>query len=270
MSKTKSEKMIYHEILDTTGSKKPWIIMVHGFTHTHQYFSAQVPAFRRDFRILLVDLRGHGRSANISGPYGVEEYADDIQKVLDDVGIEKAHYWGTHTGAAIGLVMALRYPERFVSLILEGTFLPGFPMPRVGELIDRARAIAQSKGLREAREDWFNHADWFAYIREHADECRSKEHQDMVNEFTGKPWLSDLTPKQVIPVAEYLSQIQQPALVYNGREDLEDFKQAAAKIKASMPNVQCEVIQNAGGFPAWENPAAVNLLVRSFLTQFSS
>jgi len=266
MKRSNSQK-IYRELVHTDGQNAPWIIMVHGFTHNSKYFSTQVSDFQSEFRILLTDLRGHGKSVSAVGPYGVEEYADDILATLDDIGIEKAHYWGTHTGSAIGLVLALRYPQRFASLVLEGTFLPGFPMPRVGELINRARSIARSKGLEAALEDWFNYADWFAYIREHPETCRAKEHRAMIFEFTGTPWLSDFTPRTVTPVSEYLANIQQPTLVYNGRYDLDDFKQAASHLETDLPNAQCAEIPNAGGFPAWENPQAVNLLVRSFLTR---
>jgi 3-oxoadipate enol-lactonase len=241
--------------------------MVHGFTHNYHYFSEQVSAFQKCFRIFLIDLRGHGKSAGVPGPYGIEEYADDIAAALNDIGIEKAHYWGTHTGAAIGLVLALRYPERFASLILEGTFLPGYPMPKVGELITRARSLAQSKGIDMALEDWFHHADWFAYIRDHPQVCRAEKHRAMLFEFGGMPWLSDLAPRQVTPVTEYLAHIHQPTLVYNGKNDLDDFKRAALQLEAGLPNVQREEISEAGGFPGWENPQAVNLLVGDFLAK---
>ncbi len=138
-------------------------------------------------------------------------------------------------------------------------------MPRVGELIDQARAIAQSEGIEKALDTWFNNGDWFAYIREHPQVCRAKEHKSMVFEFTGMPWLSDLSPREVTPVAQYLSEIQQPVLVYNGTYDLDDFKKAASHLMSGLSNVECEEIAEAGGFPAWENPNAVNSLVRDFL-----
>lgn len=258
---------VYHEVIDTHGQGDPWLVMVHGFTHNCHYFSKQVSAFQKNFRILLTDLRGHGKSANVPGPYGIEEYADDVFATIHEIGIEKAHFWGTHTGAAIGLVLALRHPERFTSLILEGTFLPGFPMPKVGELIDRARLIAQSRGVEAAREDWFNQADWFAYIRDHPQTCRAKEQRAMISEFGGAHWLSNLIPRQVTPVSECLAYIHQPTLVYNGKYDLDDFKRAALHLKAGLPNVQCEEIPEAGGFPGWENPQVVNLLVSNFLVK---
>jgi pimeloyl-ACP methyl ester carboxylesterase len=269
VTEVQTQKNIYYHTVavNREHKNKPWLTMIHGFSQTHHYFSAQVPIFQQDFRLFLADLRGHGQSTKVEGPYGIEEYAGDVISVLDNAGIEKTHYWGTHTGAAIGLVLALRHPERFTSLILEGTFLPGFPMPRAGELIDRARSIARSKGLAPALADWFDHADWFAYMLNHPQVCRAKEHRAMIFEFSGMPWLSDLTPRQVTPVAGCLAEIQQSTLIYNGQYDLDDFKQAARHLETDLPNAQREEISEAGGFPGWENPQAVNLLVCNFLTR---
>ncbi len=265
MKNSDVRRAIYRQTIDLRGRNDPWLILVHGFSHNGHYFSAQVSDFQKDFRILLTDLRGHGQSANAAGPYGIEEYADDLLAVLDEAEIEKAHYWGTHTGAAIGLVSALRQPGRFAALVLEGTFLPGFPMPRAGELINRARSMAQSQGRDAALEDWFNHADWFEYIRQHPQVCRAKAHRAMTFEFAGGPWLSELAPRPVTPVAERLADIHQPTLVYNGQHDLEDFKRAARHLEAGLPNGRRAEIAEAGGFPGWENPSAVNPLVRRFL-----
>ncbi len=259
-------RAIHYEVIDLRGRDAPWLTMVHGFTHSHAYFSAQVAEFQRDFRLFLLDLRGHGQSAG-PGPYGIEEYADDLVVALDEAGVAGTHYWGTHTGAAIGLVLALRQPARLSSLLLEGTFLPGFDMPRMGELIGRARSIAQSAGVDAALNDWFAHADWFEYIRNHPEPCRAKQHKEMTLAFAGAPWLSQLTPRPVTPAADRLSAIRQPALIYNGENDMPDFKRAAACLAAGLPNVRGETIPNAGGFPGWENPTAVNTLVRRFLSE---
>jgi pimeloyl-ACP methyl ester carboxylesterase len=256
--------VIYSQVIDD-GHNGPWLVMVHGFTHNSDYFEVHVSEFRKDFRILLTDLRGHGQSGYAEGPYGIEEYADDILSILDGAGVKEAHYWGTHTGSAVGLVMALRCPERFLSLVLEGTFLPGFSMPRTEELIVRARTIARSQGVEAALEDWFDHADWFSYIREHWQVCRAKEHRAMLAKFSGTPLLSERIPRQVEPVVERLKDIKRPVLVYNGEYDMKDFKQAALCLEGKLPNVQREEILEAGGFPAWENPQAVGALVSGFL-----
>lgn len=265
MSQIKSQ--IYYTLIDEGQKAKPWLTMVHGFSHNHQYFSEQIPIFRQDFRLFLVDLRGHGQSAEVAAPYGIEEYADDITAALDDAGIEQTHYWGTHTGAAVGLILALRFPERLDSLILEGTFLPGFEMPRVDELLARAKDIAQTQGLEAALEDWFGSADWFAYIRNHPGQCRADKHKQMVFEFQGLPWLSNQPARQVTAAAEFLTTILLPTVIYNGKDDMPDFMRAASKLHTDMPYAQRVVIPDAGGFPGWENPSEVNPLVLRFLKQ---
>jgi len=255
----------FSRIIDLNHRNDPWIIMVHGFSHNHSYFDAQVLEFQNDYRILLTDLRGHGFSTQMGGPYGVEEYADDLQSIIEKEDIQKAHFWGTHTGSAIGLVLALRQPDRFSSLVLEGTFLPGFPMPRVGELLNRARMLAQTKSLNEALKDWWENADWFIYANEHPQECRRDEFRILTLAFSGLPWLSELTPRPVTSVADRLDQIRQPVLFYNGENDLDDFKRAAKFLETKLPHGQGAVIKNAGGFPGWENSNEVNKLVRMFL-----
>ena len=252
-------------IVDTPTPGTPWLTMVHGFSQNQAVFSAQIPQFQQDFRLLLPDLRGHGRSAELSGPYGIEEYTDDLITALDQAGIEKTHYWGTHTGAAIGLLLALRQPERLLSLVLEGAVLPGFDMPQVVYLLDRARSIAQTQGVQAALTDWFDHAGWFDYIRQHPQPCRAAEHRQMILEFKADPWLTSRMPRPITPVCDHLHAIKQPVLLYNGQHDLDDFKKAAAKLETDLPQVQRAEIPDAGAFPAWENPAVVNQLVRGFL-----
>lgn len=270
MDSVSIQPQIYSHIYHTGAQSDPWLVIVHGFTHDHTYFRRQIEEFQRDYRILAVDLRGHGLSSHIPGPFGVEEYADDIQIVLDNAGIDRAIYWGTHTGSAIGLILALRQPERFSSLILEGTFLPGYPMPRVGELIDRAKSQAREKGVPAARDDWFAHADWFNHINRFPDACRAEEHRAMVNRFEGAPWLADMPARTVTPAAVHLQEIRQPVLLYNGMDDLDDFKRAAEFLSQNLPCNRREEIPNAGGFPGWENPDNVNTVVRNFLNQLIS
>lgn len=257
--------MIFNKIIDNCAEESPWLIMVHGFTHNHKYFYEQINHFQTDYKILVVDLRGHGESQNIPGPYGVEEYADDIEEVLKHLGITKAVYWGTHTGSAIGLVLALRNPECFSSLILEGAFLPGFHMPRTNELISTAKAIAQVDGVETALKYWFIHADWFKYIRKYPLKCRAEKHKEMLSEFFGNPLVSELSPRAVVDVSASLTNIKQPTFVYNGKYDLGDFINAAIHLESNLQNVIREVIPEAGGFPGWENPMEVNKLVQNYL-----
>ena len=77
--------------------------MVHGASHDQRYFSSQVQAFQQDYRLLLIDLPGHGQSASSPGPYGFEEYAMSVLAAMDAAGVDETHYLASHTGAAVAL-----------------------------------------------------------------------------------------------------------------------------------------------------------------------
>jgi pimeloyl-ACP methyl ester carboxylesterase len=78
-------------------------------------------ALKNDFRLVLIDARGHGRSDK---PYGVSAYrdrmADDVVVVLDSLGVARAHFFGYSMGAMTGFSLAINHAERFHSFILGG------------------------------------------------------------------------------------------------------------------------------------------------------
>lgn len=79
-----------------------------------------VPFLQDHYRVILVDLRGHGKSSRPQNGYHMDEMAEDVIGVMDTLGIEKAHIVGSSLGAEVGLSMAANYPDRVISLICEG------------------------------------------------------------------------------------------------------------------------------------------------------
>lgn len=239
--------------------------MVHGVSQDSRLFSAQVEEFSRSFRILLIDLPGHGRSADIPGPYGLVEFALSIEAALDDVAVKAAHFWGTHTGAGAGLLLAARTPERFHSLILEAPVFPGRSLPAVVRVLERIRIAAQELGVEHARRLWFEESEWFAVIRQNPIHCRGLEHWEMISEFCGGPWLDPGLARPIEPITTQLASLQVPTLIMNGQNDLADFLEVADALDRLLPNCRRVNVPNGGGFPLWEYPERVNAVVRRFL-----
>lgn len=247
----------------------PWLVMVHGASHDRHYFSAQVPAFEKDYRLLLIDLPGHGDSAALPGPFGLEEHAAGVLAAVDAAGVETMHYLATHTGSAVGLILATRYAQRFSSLALEGPPLPGGHHPSIAQAFERARATARSRGVEAARAEWYERGPWFDVIRNEPERCRADEHWAMLSEFTGKPWLDTIPARPVAPIVEQLSSIRCPVLIINGEHDVDDFLDAADELERGLANVRRVRIEGAGGFPMWEDPHRVNARIREHLGQQS-
>lgn len=249
----------------TERESAPWITMVHGASHDQRYFSSQVQAFQQDYRLLLIDLPGHGQSSSLPGPYGFEEYAISILAAMDAAGVGETHYLASHTGAAAALILASRHGQRFKSLALESAPIPGFDLPSVTEALDRARATARELGVEAARAEWFERGRWFAIIRKDPERCRADAHWAMIAEFSGRPWL-DTTPAQAVaPLLDRLDSIHCPVLIINGEHDVEDFQLAAGELERRLPRVQRVTIPGAGGFPMWEDPEQVNDHIRRHL-----
>ena len=243
----------------------PWLVMLHGASQDSRLFAAQQAAFGARYRLLLIDLPGHGGSSHLPGPYGLAEHARGVRAVLDDVAIDSAHFWGTHTGAGVGLLLAAQGGARLRSLVLESPVLPGFDMPYVATAIARAQATLHADGVAAARRQWFAEAAWFDIIRRHPVECRADAHWGMIADFAGGPWMPGPPPEPVEPVRERLGAITVPVLLVNGEHDVADFIAVADALEAALPRVEREIVADAGGFPLWEFPEPVNARVARFL-----
>ena len=241
--------------------------MVHGMSQNHRVFSEQVCDFQDHYRILLIDLPGHGLSEKITGPFGHRELAEEVLAAIDEAGVSRTHYWGTHTGTAIGIFLAIYHPQRIQSLILEGAVLPGRNMPSVTSELRRTQDIARAEGIGEARRHWFDKSQWFDIIRQRPKECRAEMQWQIISEFQGEPWLNPGNPAPVLIGDKELKEISHPVLIYNGEHDLSDFIEVAVQLKVLLRNVRREIVHEAGGFPSWEFPERTNRLVANFLTR---
>jgi pimeloyl-ACP methyl ester carboxylesterase len=255
----------HFETITDAGPTAQWLTLVHGASQHMGLFSAQVAAFRARYRLLLIDLPGHGGSARMPGPYGYVEHAAAVERAIDLAGVTRTHYWGTHTGAAAALLLAVRMPRRFLSLTLDGAVLPGVEVPSVAIAIGRAKTTVLARGLAAARDEWFETAAWFDVIRRHPDACRAAEHRALIDAFGGGPWTSLMTPAPVAPVHDALARLDLPVLLVNGEHDLPDFIAMAGVLAQRLPTVRRVVVPGGGGFPLWEFPAVVNPIVAEFL-----
>jgi 2-succinyl-6-hydroxy-2,4-cyclohexadiene-1-carboxylate synthase len=79
-----------------------------------------VPYFQDEYRLILVDLRGHGKSDKPQTGYHIDEMAHDVSGVMARLGIERAHIVGSSLGAEVGLSLAANEPEKVISLVCEG------------------------------------------------------------------------------------------------------------------------------------------------------
>lgn len=92
------------------------VVLLHGGLANSNYWGLLAPDLARDYHVVMIDSRGHGRSGRSDAPYGYELMASDVIGVLDALHIKQAAVVGWSDGAITGLEIALHHPERLTRL----------------------------------------------------------------------------------------------------------------------------------------------------------
>jgi 3-oxoadipate enol-lactonase len=125
------------------------VVLLHGLTATHRYVVMGSKALERSgHRVIAYDARGHGRSDAAPTPdaYDYEALATDLERVLDERGIQRAVLAGASMGAHTLLRFALHRPERAAALVV---ITPAYDPATQGDPASLARWDALSDGLRQ-------------------------------------------------------------------------------------------------------------------------
>ena len=128
----------------------PPLLLHHGLTSSLEDWREHgyVEGLKDDYRLILMDARGHGASDKPHDPeaYAMEHRVGDMVRVLNELGIPSAHFYGYSYGGRVGLEAAKLVPERVRSLIVgaagpQGFGGPGSPNPSLRVLEQGLEAI---------------------------------------------------------------------------------------------------------------------------------
>ena len=119
--------MLHYKTYES-GDHEEWVVFIHGAGGSSSIWFKQVKEFQKHFNVLFLDLRGHGKSKDLMKKYYQEKYtfkliASDILEVLDEVGIEKAHFVGVSLGTIIIRTLSEMEPGRVESMVMSGAIM---------------------------------------------------------------------------------------------------------------------------------------------------
>lgn len=136
------------------GDKGAYLLLHHGLLGSHQdwYDAGYVDALHEEFRLIVMDARGHGRSDHPLQPevYRLSALADDVVAIMDELDIRNLHFCGYSLGALVGYELLMRHPERVRIVMLAGES-PFVSEAMQAEWRDLAEAI-RAEGLDPVRE----------------------------------------------------------------------------------------------------------------------
>jgi pimeloyl-ACP methyl ester carboxylesterase len=106
---------------DENGDGEP-LLLIPYLSADSACYAFQLPAYTEHFRCIALDLPGTGESDKPAGPYSTEVYAEQVAAFLAAIGVEQAHVAGVSLGAAVGMHLAARHPDRVRSLSLHSAW----------------------------------------------------------------------------------------------------------------------------------------------------
>ncbi len=242
------------------------VVFVHGLGGSSYSWWAQLAACEaRGRRAVAYDQRGAGRSTKPPGPYSVELWAKDLERVLDHLGVERAILVGHSVGCMIVEQAAVRLGDRVRGIVMVGGALRWRPeagpvfeervrLARAGRMNEIAATVAQT-GLSEACRA-ANPALWGLFCeliaanepRAYADWSAATATAEMIEpERVGCPALA---------VCGELDPVTPPAF--------------ADAVAAAIPNCRTAVVEGAAHWCQLEAPAAVSDLVVRFLDDLAT
>jgi 3-oxoadipate enol-lactonase len=94
------------------------VVLIHGLGSSSDDWQLQVPVLTSTFRVIAVDLRGHGRSSKPEGPYTMAMFADDVAQLIETLGIAPCHVVGLSLGAMAALELSATRSDLVKSAVI--------------------------------------------------------------------------------------------------------------------------------------------------------
>ena len=248
------------------------LLLLHGFTGSSQNWRPHTAVFSQHLQTLTLDILGHGRSASPANiePYRMENVATDIIDLFDQLEIEQTHLLGYSMGGRLALYLALHYPHRFHSLILESAS-PGLETAvSRNERIDKDNALAkwiEEHGIEAFVNRWEQLPLWNSQQQLIDQQRLTLRQQRLQNNILGLAnSLRGMGTGQQPNLWPKLSTLTLPTLLLAGEFDTK-FVGINQKMVAQLPNAKLKMMANAGHTIHLEQPAPYQQTILQFLQE---
>jgi pimeloyl-ACP methyl ester carboxylesterase len=242
---------IWYEVHGPASGGGPALLLSHGYTAAAQMWKPQIEALSERRRLLLWDMRGHGKSDYPDDPaqYSEALTVGDMAAILDEVGVERAAVGGLSLGGYMSLAFHLAHPERVSALLLFDTG-PGFRKDAPRQAWNDS-AEAYGRAFREKGLD---------AVRGSGEATRAMHRNAEGLALAARGLLVQHDAR----VIESLPGIRVPVLVLAGAKD-QPFLAAADYMAAKIPGASKVLIEGAGHAANIDAPDAFNRAVLDFL-----
>ncbi|MCE5230576.1 alpha/beta hydrolase [bacterium] len=240
------------------------VILSHAFPFTHEMWAPQVEMLNERWRVVTFDVRGLGQSDPGTGEFKLDDYVDDVLRIMDTLGIEKTVIGGLSMGGYVSMRLCERAPDRVRGLMLFSTRAEG---DNADALAMRQRwiEIVKHRGVRPFAEDFLKKLfapQTFVQAPQIIDHQLAiiEGHQPIgvIGTIRALATRPDMTAS--------LAKVAVPTLIVYGEEDALTPVAIGREIQAKIAGSEFHVIPQAAHMCNLENPEQFNEKLFDFLT----
>jgi 3-oxoadipate enol-lactonase len=237
------------------------VVLIHGGFGDRRMWDAQFDALARDFRVVRYDHRGFGNSTGADSAYSPTA---DLIRLLDHLGIAKAHVIGNSVGGTVALDFALLHPERTNKVVVVASGASGYPWrPEDVASIVAVFNTAKEQGADKAAELWL-HNDMIAVSSRHprSADLVARMVRDNKNIFKLNAW-----PEESLKPSTYdrLGELRMPVLFVVGQNDVAGVQRVNDASAARIGGSEVFRMPGADHLPHMTHPDEFNRRVTAFL-----
>jgi pimeloyl-ACP methyl ester carboxylesterase len=245
------------------------VVLIHGYTDNARDWVPLVPFLSPHFHLILVDLRGHGRSGKPECCYTRFDFAYDLKLLLDALGMSRADLVGHSLGSVVAQTFAEFWPERTGRVVLVSSTAgprPGAPARKPA--FDYATQIRQLKEPLDPDSPFM--VAWWSSPTPVDPEFIRRQRQDSAA-IPLRVWLAVLD-QGVDPMLDgrdlqkTLPRLTAPTLLVWGSKDPIMDEDARISLREGLPHAQVKIFEGLGHNPFWEDPQACADLINKFLS----
>ncbi len=247
-----------------TGTGDPVVLLHSGYVD-HRLFETQIPVLAAEHRVIAVDVRGHGWTANATQPF---RWADDLADLLRHLDAGPAVLVGVSMGGAIAGDTALEYPELVRAIVLSGASVSDFQYTHetTREVVAESRRTLHSGDI----EGWLK-----VFLGSTAGPFRSAEELDPhILDHLREMALHTIakhTPGERdwhVPMTDTWARVPKidvPVLTVNGTLDSPDLLADAERFANTVRNGRSVLVEGTSHYPNLEKPEEFNAILLDFL-----
>ncbi|WP_425405177.1 alpha/beta fold hydrolase [Hwanghaeella sp.] len=260
----KENRRLYFDLLGPEGAAQT-VCLAHSLTADSSMWAEQVPELLASgYRVLRVDMRGHGASETVFGDYTMDELADDAAHVITALDIGPVDFVGLSIGGMLGQSLALRYPDLIRSALFADT-LPASVPAAESVWIERKRTVQDAQSLAPLAESTM--ARWLtAEFREkRPGRWRQIFESILVTDVAG--FLGCVHAVRSFDFTGRLGELKPPALVVCGANDQGTPASENRRMSEMIPGGKYVEIADCQHFPNVERPDEFNRILIDWLNR---